>query len=222
MIYVVEDDKAIRNLVLYALKEKNYQVRGFEDGLNVVESLKNENVDLLILDIMLPEKDGIEILKEVREFSDIPVIMLTAKNDEYDKVLGLESGADDYITKPFSILELISRIKAVLRRREKKDSEHLSYKNIRVNIKKRTAKIDGEKIDLTYKEFEMLLLFLSNIGNVITREDFLLKIWGYDYEGETRTVDVHIASLRNKLKSAGVHIKTVRNLGYKLGEIWKK
>ncbi len=222
MIYVVEDDKAIRNLVLYALKEKNYQVRGFEDGLNVVESLKNENVDLLILDIMLPEKDGIEILKEVREFSDIPIIMLTAKNDEYDKVLGLESGADDYITKPFSILELISRIKAVLRRSEKKDSEHLSYKNIRVNIKKRTAKIDGEKIDLTYKEFEMLLLFLSNIGNVITREDFLLKIWGYDYEGETRTVDVHIASLRNKLKSAGLHIKTVRNLGYKLGEIWKK
>lgn len=222
MIYVVEDDKAIRNLVLYALKEKNYQVRGFEDGLNVVESLKNENVDLLILDIMLPEKDGIEILKEVREFSDIPIIMLTAKNDEYDKVLGLESGADDYITKPFSILELISRIKAILRRSEKKDSEHLSYKNIRVNIKKRTAKIDGEKIDLTYKEFEMLLLFLSNIGNVITREDFLLKIWGYDYEGETRTVDVHIASLRNKLKSAGVHIKTVRNLGYKLGEIWKK
>lgn len=222
MIYVVEDDKAIRNLVLYALKEKNYQVRGFEDGLNVIESLKNENVDLLILDIMLPEKDGIEILKEVREFSDIPIIMLTAKNDEYDKVLGLESGADDYITKPFSILELISRIKAVLRRSEKKDSEHLSYKNIRVNIKKRTAKIDGEKIDLTYKEFEMLLLFLSNIGNVITREDFLLKIWGYDYEGETRTVDVHIASLRNKLKSAGLHIKTVRNLGYKLGEIWKK
>lgn len=219
MIYIVEDDKAIRNLVLYALKEKNYQVRGFEDGLNVVESLKNENVDLLILDIMLPEKDGIEILKEVREFSDIPIIMLTAKNDEYDKVLGLESGADDYITKPFSILELISRIKAVLRRSEKKDSEHLSYKNIRVNIKKRTAKIDGEKIDLTYKEFEMLLLFLSNIGNVITREDFLLKIWGYDYEGETRTVDVHIASLRNKLKSAGIHIKTVRNLGYKLGEI---
>lgn len=219
MIYVVEDDKAIRNLVLYALKEKNYQVRGFEDGVNVVESLKNENVDLLILDIMLPEKDGIEILKEVREFSDIPIIMLTAKNDEYDKVLGLESGADDYITKPFSILELISRIKAVLRRSEKKDSEHLSYKNIRVNIKKRTAKIDGEKIDLTYKEFEMLLLFLSNIGNVITREDFLLKIWGYDYEGETRTVDVHIASLRNKLKSAGIHIKTVRNLGYKLGEI---
>ncbi|WP_049691336.1 response regulator transcription factor [Anaerococcus jeddahensis] len=219
MIYVVEDDKSIRNLVLYALSEKDYQVRGFEDGLDVVESVREESVDLLILDIMLPEKDGIEILKEIREFSNVPVIMLTARTDEFDKVLGLESGADDYITKPFSILELISRVKAVLRRSEKKDREHLTYANIEVNIKKRTVKVDGEKIDLTYKEFEMLLLFLANIGNVITREDFLLKIWGYDYEGETRTVDVHIASLRNKLKSAGVQIKTVRNLGYKLGEI---
>lgn len=219
MIYVVEDDKSIRNLVLYALSEKDYQVRGFEDGLDVVESVREESVDLLILDIMLPEKDGIEILKEIREFSNVPIIMLTARDNEFDKVLGLESGADDYITKPFSILELISRVKAVLRRSEKKDREHLTYANIEVNIKKRTVKVDSEKIDLTYKEFEMLLLFLTNIGNVITREDFLLKIWGYDYEGETRTVDVHIASLRNKLKSAGVHIKTVRNLGYKLGEI---
>lgn len=222
MIYVVEDDKAIRNLVLYALSEKNYQVKGFENGLGVVEAVREESVELLILDIMLPEKDGIEILKEIRQFSNVPIIMLTARTDEFDKVLGLESGADDYITKPFSILELISRVKAVLRRSEKKDREHLTYENIEVNIKKRTVKIGEEKIDLTYKEFEMLLLFLANIGNVITREDFLLKIWGYDYEGETRTVDVHIASLRNKLKSAGVHIKTVRNLGYKLGEIWKK
>ena len=219
MIYVVEDDKAIRNLVLYALSEKNYQVKGFENGLGVVEAVREESVELLILDIMLPEKDGIEILKEIRQFSNVPIIMLTARTDEFDKVLGLESGADDYITKPFSILELISRVKAVLRRSDKKDKEHLTYANIKVNIKKRTVKIDEEKIDLTYKEFEMLLLFLANIGNVIKREDFLLKIWGYDYEGETRTVDVHIASLRNKLKSAGVHIKTVRNLGYKLGEI---
>ena len=219
MIYVVEDDKAIRNLVLYALSEKDYQVKGFEDGLDIVDLVRKESVDLLILDVMLPEKDGLEILKEIREFSTVPIIMLTARDGEYDKVLGLESGADDYITKPFSILELISRVKAVLRRSEKKDREHLSYVNIEVNIKKRTVKIDGKKIDLTYKEFEMLLLFMANIGNVITREDFLLKIWGYDYEGETRTVDVHIASLRNKLKSAGVHIKTVRNLGYKLGEI---
>ena len=219
MIYVVEDDKAIRNLVLYALSEKDYQVKGFEDGLDIVELVRKESVDLLILDVMLPEKDGLEILKEIREFSTVPIIMLTARDGEYDKVLGLESGADDYITKPFSILELISRVKAVLRRSEKKDREHLSYANIEVNIKKRTVKIDGKKIDLTYKEFEMLLLFMANIGNVITREDFLLKIWGYDYEEETRTVDVHIASLRNKLKSAGIHIKTVRNLGYKLGEI---
>ena len=219
MIYVVEDDKAIRNLVLYALSEKDYQVKGFEDGLDIVDLVRKESVDLLILDVMLPEKDGLEILKEIREFSTVPIIMLTARDGEYDKVIGLESGADDYITKPFSILELISRVKAVLRRSEKKDREHLSYANIEVNIKKRTVKIDGKKIDLTYKEFEMLLLFMANIGNVITREDFLLKIWGYDYEGETRTVDVHIASLRNKLKSAGIHIKTVRNLGYKLGEI---
>lgn len=219
MIYVVEDDKAIRNLVLYALSEKDYQVKGFEDGLDIVDLVRKESVDLLILDVMLPEKDGLEILKEIREFSTVPIIMLTARDGEYDKVLGLESGADDYITKPFSILELISRVKAVLRRSEKKDREHLSYANIEVNIKKRTVKIDCKKIDLTYKEFEMLLLFMANIGNVITREDFLLKIWGYDYEGETRTVDVHIASLRNKLKSAGIHIKTVRNLGYKLGEI---
>ena len=219
MIYVVEDDKAIRNLVLYALSEKDYQVKGFEDGLDIVDLVRKESVDLLILDVMLPEKDGLEILKEIRDFSTVPIIMLTARDGEYDKVLGLESGADDYITKPFSILELISRVKAVLRRSEKKDREHLSYANIEVNIKKRTVKIDGKKIDLTYKEFEMLLLFMANIGNVITREDFLLKIWGYDYEGETRTVDVHIASLRNKLKSAGIHIKTVRNLGYKLGEI---
>ncbi|MSS77308.1 response regulator transcription factor [Anaerococcus sp. WCA-380-WT-2B] len=219
MIYVVEDDKAIRNLVMYALSEKGYDVRGFENGLDVVDQVKDDKVDLLILDIMLPGKDGMEILEQIREFSDIPIIMLTARNDEYEKVHGLESGADDYITKPFSILELISRVKAVLRRSDKNDRQHLNYDNIEVNIKKRTVKVDGEKIELTYKEFEMLLLFLSNIGNVITREDFLLKIWGYDYEGETRTVDVHIASLRNKLKNAGLHIKTVRNLGYKLGEI---
>lgn len=221
MIYVVEDDKSIRNLILYALKEKGYKVKGFEDGLNVVESVREEEVDLLILDIMLPEKDGMEILQEIREFSDLPIIMLTARTDEYDKVMGLESGADDYITKPFSILELLSRVKAVLRRSKKDDFDHITYGNVRINKKKRTVKVDGEKIDLTYKEFEMLLLLMNNIGNVITREDFLLKIWGYDYEGETRTVDVHIASLRSKLKDGGDNIKTVRNLGYKFGEIWR-
>lgn len=219
MIYVVEDDKAIRNLVAYALGEKGYEVKTFEDGLKIVDIIRDEPCDLLLLDLMLPGKDGVEILKEIREFSDLPVIILTAKTDEFDKVLGLESGADDYISKPFSILELLSRIKAVLRRSSKKDTDHINYKNLSINTKKRTVKVDGEKIDLTYKEFEMLNLFMNNLTNVITRDDFLIKIWGYDYQGETRTVDVHIASLRSKLKDAGKYIKTVRNLGYKFGEI---
>ena len=210
MIYVVEDDRSIRNLVSYALTEKGYQVKTFEDGRSIVKEIRENPCELLLLDLMLPGKDGVTILKDLREFSDIPVIILTAKTDEFDKVLGLESGADDYITKPFSILELLSRVKAILRR---------VSKNLSINTKKRTVKVDGEKIDLTYKEFEMLNLFMANLGNVITREDFLLKIWGYDYQGETRTVDVHIASLRSKLKEAGSYISTVRNLGYKFGEI---
>ena len=219
MIYVVEDDGAIRNLVSYALTEKGYEVKAFEDGLSIVEEIRANPCELLLLDLMLPGKDGVSILKEIREFSDLPVIILTAKTDEFDKVLGLESGADDYITKPFSILELLSRVKAILRRVNRANHDHLTYKDISINTKKRTVKVDGEKIDLTYKEFEMLNLFMNNLGNVITRDDFLLKIWGYDYQGETRTVDVHIASLRNKLKNSGKYITTVRNLGYKFGEI---
>lgn len=221
MIYVVEDDMAIRNLVTYALTEKGYEVKSFEDGHSIVEEIKENPCELLLLDLMLPGKDGISILNEVREFSDVPVIILTAKTDEFDRVLGLESGADDYITKPFSILELLSRVKAILRRVKKEDTDHLNFKNLTINTKKRTVKVNGKLVELTYKEFEMLNLFMNNIGNVITREDFLLKIWGYDYQGETRTVDVHIASLRSKLNSAGKYITTVRNLGYKFGEIWK-
>ncbi len=219
MIYVVEDDMAIRNLVSYALTEKGYEVKSFEDGLTIVDEIRENPCELLLLDLMLPGKDGVSILKEIREFSDVPVIILTAKTDEFDRVLGLESGADDYITKPFSILELLSRVKAILRRVKKEDTDHLNFENIVINTKKRTVKVDGELIDLTFKEFEMLNLFMNNIGNVITREDFLLKIWGYDYQGETRTVDVHIASLRSKLKDGGKYISTVRNLGYKFGEI---
>lgn len=219
MIYVVEDDKSIRNLLEYALREKGYEMKSFEDGSEIVREVKDKPCDLLILDIMLPEKDGISILKEIRQFSNLPIIMLTAKSDEFDKVMGLDLGADDYITKPFSILEFLSRVKAVLRRSNKKDTDHISYKEVRLNTKKRSVKVKGEKVDLTYKEFEMLLLFLSNIGNVISRDDFLLKIWGYDYEGETRTVDVHIASLRAKLRESGKYIETVRNLGYRFGEI---
>lgn len=219
MIYVVEDDMAIRNLVTYAFTEKGYEVKSFEDGHSIVEEIRENPCELLLLDLMLPGKDGVSILNEVREFSDVPVIILTAKTDEFDRVLGLESGADDYITKPFSILELLSRVKAILRRVKKEDTDHLNFKNLTINTKKRTVKVDGKLVELTYKEFEMLNLFMNNIGNVITREDFLLKIWGYDYQGETRTVDVHIASLRSKLNSAGKYITTVRNLGYKFGEI---
>lgn len=219
MIYVVEDDMAIRNLVTYAFTEKGYEVKSFEDGHSIVEEIRENPCELLLLDLMLPGKDGVSILNEVREFSDVPVIILTAKTDEFDRVLGLESGADDYITKPFSILELLSRVKAILRRVKKEDTDHLNFKNLTINTKKRTVKVDEKLVELTYKEFEMLNLFMNNIGNVITREDFLLKIWGYDYQGETRTVDVHIASLRSKLNSAGKYITTVRNLGYKFGEI---
>ena len=219
MIYVVEDDGAIRNLLTYALTEKGYEVKSFENGLAIVDEIRENPCELLLLDLMLPGKDGVSILKELRKFSDIPVIILTAKNDEFDKVTGLESGADDYITKPFSILELLSRVKAILRRVNKVDEDHLTYKNISLNIKKRTVKVDGKNLDLTFKEFEMLYLFMNNIGNVITRENFLTKIWGYDYQGETRTVDVHIASLRSKLQDSGSYISTVRNLGYKFGEI---
>ena len=163
--------------------------------------------------------DGFQFLEKYRDMIDVPIILLTAKDFENDKLEGFALGADDYITKPFSILELLSRVKAILRRVKKADKDHLTYKNICINIKKRSVKVNGEKIDLTYKEFEMINLFMNNLGNVITRDDFLLKIWGYDYQGETRTVDVHIASLRSKLKDSGKYISTVRNLGYKFGEI---
>lgn len=221
MIYVVEDDNSIRNLILYALRENGYKVKGFEDGINLIDDMKKEEVDLVLLDIMLPEKDGIEILKDIRKdlsLKDVAVIMLTARGEEFDKVLGLESGADDYIVKPFSILELLSRIKAVFRRYEKKEYQNKNFNEISLDNKRRIVTVNGKMIDLTFKEFEMLSYFMQSVGTVITREDFLIKIRGYDYEGETRTVDVHIASLRNKLQEASKYIKTVRNLGYKFEE----
>lgn len=221
MIYVIEDDDSIRNLILYALREKGYEAKGFADGFNIINLMREELPRLVLLDIMLPGKDGIEILKEIRNdnsFKDAAVIMLTAKSEEFDKVLGLDSGADDYVVKPFSVLELLSRIKAVLRRYGDNSSKKMNYKEISLNKKKRSVSVSGKVVDLTYKEFEMLLYLMENPNVVITREDFLIKIWGYDYEGETRTVDVHIASLRNKLDVASKYIKTVRNLGYKFEE----
>ncbi|MDO5026338.1 MAG: response regulator transcription factor [Tissierellia bacterium] len=221
MIYVIEDDDSIRNLILYALREKGYEAKGFSDGKNLLSIMKEEMPKLILLDIMLPGKDGIELLKEIRSehtFKDTAVIMLTAKSEEFDKVLGLESGADDYVIKPFSVLELLSRIKAVLRRYGKESYKKMIFNEIIIDKKKRSISVADQPIDLTYKEFEMLLHLMENPNVVITREDFLIKIWGYDYEGETRTVDVHIASLRNKLGKASSYIKTVRNLGYKFEE----
>ena len=218
MIYVVEDDKAIRNLVLYALKEKNYQVRGFEDGLNVVESLKNENVDLLILDIMLPEKDGIEILKEVREFSDIPVIMLTAKNDEYDKVLGLESGADDYITKPFSLMVLRARIRALLRRNTTTSEQEYRDSVFLFRFETMEFYKNGVQIELSKTEQRILYLLISNSNRILTRERLLEWVWpeGTEYV-EDNALSVGIRRLRDKLEddsSNPIYIKTVYGKGY--------
>lgn len=221
MIFVVEDDESIRNLIVYALNEKGYETKSFDNGSQVISKIKILKPELIILDIMLPHKDGFQILNEIKENDDIKdtaVIILTARDSEYDKLKGLDNGADDYIVKPFSVLELLSRIKAVLRRTKINITSNKISEDIQIDTKKREVLIDGCLIDLTYKEFEMLNLFLNNPGKVITREEFLVKVWGYDYEGETRTVDVHIASLRNKLRSKSKFIKTVRNLGYKFDE----
>ncbi len=216
LIYCIEDDESIRELVVYALNSNGFETIGFENG----ENIEYENADLIILDIMLPGEDGISILKRLKNSSstmDIPVIMLTAKVGELNTVKALDLGADDYIEKPFGIIELISRVKAVLRR-TKKDSNILSYKNILLDSDKHKVNIGEDEIILTNKEFQLLEYFLINQGIVLSRSKLLEDIWGFDYEGETRTIDVHIRSLRLKLKSEGKHIKTVINVGYKLGD----
>ena len=222
-IYCVEDDESIRELILYALRSVDYQAEGFENGNDFFNALRAEKPSLVLLDIMLPEEDGISILKKLRlekDFTSIPVIMITAKSSEYDKVKGLDSGADDYITKPFGVMELISRIRAVLRRYNDQDDEinTLMLNNLLIDYDKRLVKIEGKTCELTYKEFELLYYLLKNKGIVLTREKILEKVWGFDFEGETRTVDMHIKTLRQKLFSCGISdlIKTVRSVGYKI------
>ncbi|MDU7027020.1 MULTISPECIES: winged helix-turn-helix domain-containing protein [Robinsoniella] len=221
MIYCVEDDMNIRELVAYALKTSGYEAIGFENAAEFYKGLKNGNPDLILLDIMLPDEDGISILKKLRarnEHKDIPVIMLTAKSTEYDKVKGLDVGADDYVTKPFGVMELISRIKAVLRRSQKSIStDMMVLGDIHLDIQKHEVTVSGKEVILTYKEFELLTYLMKNQGIVLSRDKILEVIWNYDYEGESRTVDVHIGSLRQKLGSSGNMIETVRGVGYKMG-----
>lgn len=222
MIYCVEDDKSIRELVVYSLNNTGFKAVGFPDAEQLHECLKTEKPELILLDLMLPGEDGITVLKKLKrnvDTAEIPVIVITAKDTEYDKVIGLDNGADDYIVKPFGIMELISRIKAVLRRTKKtKEEEIYICENITLNNKAHIVKVNDVNIDLTNKEFKLLYLLLKNRGNVLTRDYLLQTIWGYDFDGETRTVDVHIRTLRSKLSNAGDLIKTVRGVGYRLGK----
>lgn len=222
MIYIVEDDENIRELVKYTLESYDFNVKAFDSGKNLKENLLVDQVELLILDIMLPGQDGISILNDLRSDKktvDLPVILLTAKSAELDRVKGLDQGADDYITKPFSVLELVSRVKALLRRSKSESSTSIyDYKGLALDENKREVSLEGQKIDLTYKEFELLLYMLKNKGLVLDREAIISKVWGYDFQGETRTVDVHIATLRNKLGPWAKYIHTVRNIGYKIGD----
>lgn len=222
MIYCVEDDKSIRELVVYSLNNTGFKAVGIPDAEQLHECLKTEKPELILLDLMLPGEDGITVLKKLKrnvDTAEIPVIVITAKDTEYDKVIGLDNGADDYIVKPFGIMELISRIKAVLRRTKKtKEEEIYICENITLNNKAHIVKVDDVNVDLTNKEFKLLYLLLKNRGNVLTRDYLLQTIWGYDFDGETRTVDVHIRTLRSKLSNAGDLIKTVRGVGYRIGK----
>lgn len=222
MVYLVEDDESIRELVVYTLNSQGIEAEGFSMPSDFWETLEKRVPDLILLDIMLPEEDGLSILQKLRKRSDtkqVPIAMLTAKGSEYDTVKGLDSGADDYIPKPFRMMELVSRVKALLRRSGKSEGTDTEYTlgSLYVSQKKHQVKVDGEEITLTLKEFEILLLLLSNPGIVFTRAQLLDKIWGYQFDGESRTVDVHIRTLRQKLKDAGHYIETVRGMGYKIG-----
>ncbi len=222
MIYCVEDDENIRELVIYTLKTTGFKAVGFGDGESFRAALKEEKPELILMDIMLPGESGMELLarlKADRHYKNIPVIMLTAKSSEYDKVLGLDGGADDYITKPFGMMELISRIKAVLRRTgQREDTDVLEAGKVRMDVDRHEVWVDGAQVALTYKEFELLKLLLLNRNIVLSRDRLLEDIWGYDYTGETRTVDVHVRTLRQKLGEGGSCIETVRGIGYRIGD----
>lgn len=219
-IWCVEDDAGIRDIELYALKSTGFEARGFEDGTGFRLGLEQDRPDLIILDVMLPGEDGVSLLKYLKsrpETGDIPVIMASARGEEYEKIQSLDLGADDYLVKPFGIMELISRVKAVLRRSAPREEGLLSVAGLVLNPSERTLKVRGERVELTYKEFELLHSLISHPGLVFTRERLMNEIWGVDYVGESRTVDMHIRSLRAKLGEEAGLIETVRNVGYRLG-----
>ena len=220
MIWCVEDDSSIRDIEVYALTSTGFEARGFENGDDFWNALQVEQPELVVLDVMLPGKDGITLLKMMKDsdaFQDIPVIMATAKGTEFDKIQSLDLGADDYLVKPFGIMEMVSRVKAVLRRyRRTQQTNLLRLGGLMLNPDEHTVSIEGERVALTYKEYELLHLFLSQPGIAFTREQLLSSIWDTDYFGETRTVDMHIRTLRQKLGTYGHIIETVRNVGYRL------
>ena len=221
MISCVEDDDNIRELVIYTLETTGLKARGFADGSAFMEALAFDTPELILLDIMLPGDDGLELLKKLKsspKTKGIPVIMVTAKGSEYDKVVGLDSGADDYVTKPFGMMELVSRIKAVLRRSGKvEDRMDMETAGVHMDVKKHEVTVVGKEISLTLKEFELLEKLMRNQGIVLTRDQLLTEIWCYDFDVETRTVDVHIRTLRQKLGEKGEIIQTVRGVGYRVG-----
>ena len=220
MIWCVEDDASIRDIEVYALQSVGFQARGFEDGTSFWEALAGEKPELVVLDVMLPGIDGIELLERMKQSAvlrDIPVVMATAKGAEYDKVRGLDLGADYYLTKPFGVMELISCVKAVLRRCGPGHVEHiLRAGELEVNLDEHIVMVNGQRVNLTYKEFEILKLFLMNPGTAFTRDQLMERVWGTDYCGETRTIDMHIRTLRQKLGPCGAAVETVRGVGYRM------
>lgn len=224
MIWCVEDDASIRDIEVYALSSAGFAARGFEDGSSFYAAItgEEEKPQLIVLDVMLPGIDGIELLRRIRAnaaLKQIPIVMATAKGSEYDRIQGLDLGADYYLTKPFGVMELISCVKAVLRRCGAEDEKGtLNACGISMNTLEHTVSADGERITLTYKEYELLKLFLSHMGTAFTREQLMERVWGTDYMGETRTIDMHIRTLRQKLGKCGESIKTVRNVGYRMEE----
>ncbi len=220
MIWCVEDDSSIRDIEVYALTSTGFDAKGFEDGDSFWNALQSAKPELVILDVMLPGKDGVQLLKMMKaseEFREIPVIMATAKGSEYDKIQSLDLGADDYLVKPFGIMEMVSRVKAVLRRcKPARGAKLLKLDGLVLNPDEHTVTVDGERVILTYKEYELLQLFLTQPGIAFTREQLLASIWKSEFLGETRTVDMHIRTLRQKLGSYGGLIETVRNVGYRL------